>query len=157
MAGVAVDLEPALAGPVQEALLAAGFLTSGEAPWARVVEAKEEETFEDAGRVVNWVLDGNVLGICGGTGPLLAALSLTPGEEPVEGPAVATAPEAPSFQIPEVWPVTGVGYSLYRAGEKCVALAGRRGKGWVVYALDPELLAAGLSWVASRGGSQRVP
>lgn len=156
MPAVAVDLDPEHAGPVAEALLAAGFAVSGEAPWARVVEAKDA-TFEDVGRVVGWVLEGGVLGICGGTGPLLAALHLTPGEEPVEGPVESAAPDAPSLPLAEVWPVTGVGYALYRAQGRCVGLAGRRGGGWVAYALDPGLLAGCLSWIASRGRAQPVP
>lgn len=139
-----------------QALLAAGFATAGEAPWARVVEAMDVP-FEEVQGLVDWVLEGHVLAICGGTGPLLALLNLTPGEEPVEGPVEATAPEAPSLQLAEAWPVTGVGYALYRAREKCVALAGRRGKGWVVYALEPGLLAASLSWVASKGLAPPVP
>jgi hypothetical protein len=81
---------------------------------------------------------------------LLAALNLTPGDEPAKGPVEPAAPEAPSIPLEEAWPVTGVGYALYRARGRSVAIAGRRGKGWVVYALDPRLLAAALAWVASR-------
>jgi hypothetical protein len=149
MRGVSVELGPE-GDAVARALDAAGFAAASAAPWARVVEAREG-TFEDATPLVSWVLEGGVLAICGGTGPLLAALHLTPGADLVEGPAAATAPEAPPVEIAEAWPVTGVGYALYRAPKGCVALAGRRGLGWVVYALDPALLAASLSWVASRG------
>ncbi len=155
MLRVAVDLEPERGGPVAEALAAAGFATAGDAPWARVVEAKET-TFEEVVGIVGWVLEGGILAICGGSGPLLSALNLTPGEEPVEGPVEAAAPEAPSLPLAEAWPVTGVGYAVYRAQGKCVALAGRRGKGWVVYALDPRLLAASLSSVASGGPARLV-
>ncbi len=149
MRDVAVELGPE-GDAVAAALRAAGFPAADGAPWARVVEAREG-TFEDATPLVSWVLEGGVLAICGGTGPLLAALHLTPLDEPVEGPVEATAPEAPPLHIAEAWPVTGVGYALYRAPKGCVALAGRRGSGWVVYALDPALLAASLAWVASRG------
>lgn len=133
-----------------EALLAAGFRADGE-EWARVVEARDDATHDDAARIILGVLEGQILAICGGTGPLLAALNLTPGEGPVAGPVEAAAPEAPSLQLAEAWPVTGVGYALYRARGRCVAIAGRRGRGWVVYALDPALLAASLAWVASKG------
>jgi hypothetical protein len=143
-----LDLDPGREAPVAEALLAAGFSIGADG--ARVVEARDEDTHDAAAATVAWVLEGRVLGICGGRGPLLAALNLTPGDEPVAGPVEAMAPEAPSLEIQEAWPVTGVGYALYRARGRCVALAGRRGKGWVVYALDPRLLAAGLAWVASR-------
>ncbi len=149
MRDVAVELGPE-GDAVERVLRAAGFEAASASPWARVVEAREG-TFEDATPLVSWVLEGGVLGICGGTGPLLAALHLTPGEAPVEGPVEASAPEAPSVEIAEARPVTGVGYALYRAPRGCVALAGRRGRGWVVYALEPGLLAASLSWVASRG------
>jgi hypothetical protein len=154
MPAVAVDLDPGRREPVEGALLALGFATGGD--WARVVEARDEATHEDAAATVAEVIDGLVLGICGGRGPLLAALNLTPGEEPVLGPVEAAAPEAPSLQLEQAWPVTGVGYALYRARGRSVAIAGRRGKGWVVYALDPRLLAAGLAWVASREGPAPV-
>ena len=150
MREVAVDLEPARGGAFAQALMAAGFATAGGAPWARVVEALDVP-FEEVTGLVDWVLAGGVLAICGGTGPLLALLNLTLGDSPVEGPVEPSAPGAPSLQLSSAWPVTGVGYAVYRAGELCVALAGRRGNGWVVYALDPVLLAACLSWVASRG------
>ncbi len=149
MPEVAVDLEPERSLPVAQALAAAGFATTGEAPWARVVEARDVP-FEEVQGLVDWVLAGGVLAICGGMGPLLALLNLTPGENPVEGPVEPSAPGAPSLQLTQAWPVTGVGYALYRCGELCVALAGRRGKGWVVYALEPSLLAACLSWVRGR-------
>jgi len=151
MRGVLIELGPE-GDAVERVLRAAGFAAASASPWARVVEAREG-TFEDATPLVSWVLEGGVLAICGGTGPLLAALHLTPGAEPVEGPVEATAPEAPPVEIAEAWPVTGIGYALYRAPKGCVALAGRRGRGWVVYALDPALLAASLSWVASRGSA----
>lgn len=152
--GATVDLDPGRRRPVTEALLAVGIAADGG--WARVVEARDDATFDDVAPIVLEVLDGLVLGICGGGGPLLSALNLTPAESPVAGPAEATAPGAPSVPLAEAWPVTGVGYSLYRAQGRCVALAGRRGKGWVVYALHPALLAAGIAWVASRDGARAV-
>jgi putative intracellular protease/amidase len=137
-------------GPVAEALLAAGFPPGGASPWARVVTAGDA-TFEAVSRDVQWVLKGGVLAICGGTGPLLAALHLTPGETAVEGPVEPLAPGAPPLPLAGAWPVTGVGYALYRAGERCVAIAGRRGDGWIAYVGTPEplLVAACLSWIAS--------
>jgi hypothetical protein len=133
-----------------EALLAAGFAPAGAAPWARVVIAVET-TFEEVSRDVEWVLRGGVLAICGGTGPLLAALNLTPGEAAVEGPVEPLAPGAPPLPLAQAWPVTGVGYALYRASERCVAIAGPRGDGWIAYVGTPEppLVAACLSWIAS--------
>lgn len=149
MAEVAVDLEPERGGAFSQALVAAGFATAGGAPWARLVEALDVP-FEDVTGLVEWVLAGGVLAICGGTGPLLALLNLTPGDSQVEGPVEPSAPGAPPLPLASAWPVTGVGYAIYRCGELCVALAGRRGKGWIVYALDPALLAASLSWVHGR-------
>jgi hypothetical protein len=148
---VSVELEPG-GEAVAEALRSAGFV-AGEAPWARVVVAGEDG-FEAVSRDVAWVLAGGVLAICGGTGPLLAALHLTPGAGAVSGPLEA-APGAPSLPLASAWPVTGVGYALYRAGETCVALAGRRGDGWVVYVGTPEpsLIAACVAWVAAQGRS----
>jgi len=150
MKEVAVELDPEHGGPVTEALLAAGFPSAGAAPWARVVTARDV-TFEDAGRDVEWVLAGGVLAICGGTGPLLSALALTPGDGPVTGPVEALAPGAPPLRLAEAWPVTGVGYSLYSVNEHCIAIAGRRGEGSIVYvgAPEPSLLVACLSWLAS--------
>jgi len=135
---------------VAEALQKAGFLPAGPAPWARVVTA-QEATFEDVSPDVSWVLDGGVLVICGGTGPLLAALHLTVGETPVEAPLEPLAPGAPPLPLARALPVTGVGYALYRAGDRSVAIAGRRGDGWVVCVgtAEPLLVAACLSWVAS--------
>jgi hypothetical protein len=149
MHDVSVELGEAR-GPVAEALLAAGFAAAGAAPWARVVTAGEA-TFQEVSRDVDWVLRGGVLGICGGAGPLLAAFNLTPGEAPAPGPAEAMAPGAPSLPVAQAWPVTGVGYALYRAGERCVAIAGRRGDGWIAYvgSAEPLLVAAVLSWIAS--------
>lgn len=138
-------------GAVADALVSAGFRPAGATPWARVVVPAGEATFETVARDVEWVLRGGVLAICGGTGPLLAALNLTPGEGGAIGPVEPAAPGAPSLPLSEALPVTGVGYALYRAGERCVALAGRRGDGWVVYvgAPEPSLVVACLSWVAS--------
>jgi hypothetical protein len=146
---VSVELGPE-GGPVAEALLAAGFPPGGAAPWARVVTAGEA-TFEAVSPDVEWVLRGGVLAICGGAGPLLAAFNLTPGEGPPIGPVEPAAPGAPSLPLAEALPVTGVGYALYRAGERCVALAGRRGDGWIAYvgAPEPALVVACLSWIAS--------
>ncbi|MCK6460531.1 MAG: hypothetical protein L6Q95_11635, partial [Planctomycetes bacterium] len=125
MRDVSVELGPE-GGPRAEALLAAGFPPAGAAPWGRVVLAAEA-SFEAVARDVAWVLGGGVLAICGGTGPILAALNLTPGEGAEIGPVEAAAPGAPSLPLAGALPVTGVGYALYRAGERCVALAGRRG------------------------------
>jgi len=102
MKEVAVELDPEHGGPVTEALLAAGFPSAGAAPWARVVTARDV-TFEDAGRDVEWVLAGGVLAICGGTGPLLSALALTPGDGPVTGPVEALAPGAPPLRGSTAW------------------------------------------------------
>jgi hypothetical protein len=148
---VAIDLGPERGDAVAQALVAAGFATGGKAPWARVTEAREA-TLEEVEAVTAWVLRGGVLAICGGTGPLLAALHLTPGDEGVEGPVEAAAPGAPSLPLEGAWPVTGVGYALYRVGERCVALAGRRGAGWVAYvgAPEPALITACLRWLAAR-------
>lgn len=137
-------------GPVAEALLRAGFRPAGAAPWARVVTA-EEATFEAVSLDVAWVLEGGVLVVCGGTGPLLAALHLTLAETPVDAPVEPLAPGAPPLPLARALPVTGVGYALYGAGDHCVAIAGRRGDGWVlcVGTAEPLLVAAGLSWIAS--------
>jgi len=145
-----VELVPEQMEPMAKALSAAGFAAAGGAPWARVVAAREG-TFEDATSDVSWVLGGGVLVVCGGTGPLLAALALTPGGGTVEGPVEPAAPGAPPLPLTAALPVTGVGYALYRIGERSVAIAGRRGDGWVVYvgAPEPSLVAACLSWVAS--------
>jgi len=137
-------------GALADALVSAGFPPAGGAPWARVVTAGES-TFEAVSPDVEWVLRGGVLVICGGTGPLLAAFNLTPGEAAVEGPLEPLAPGAPPLALARAWPVTGVGYALYRAGDRCVAIAGRRGDGWIAYvgAPEPLLVAACLSWIAS--------
>jgi hypothetical protein len=146
---VSVELGPE-SGQVTEALVTAGFAPGGAAPWARVVTAGDA-TFEAVSLDVAWVLGDGVLAICGGSGPLLAALNLTPGNGAVEGPIEPSAPGAPPLPLERARPVTGVGYSLYRAGERCIALAGRRGDGWVAYvgAAEPMLVAACLSWIAS--------
>lgn len=150
MRQVAVELDAEQEGPVVGALREAGFSTGGGGPWARAVVAREG-TFEDAAPYVEWVLRGGVLAICGGTGPLLAALALTPGEQPIEGQVEPAAPRAPPLPLLSAWPVTGVGYALYRIGDRTVALAGRRGDGWVICvgSAEPLLVAACLSWVAS--------
>lgn len=149
MRDVSVELG-ADGGPVAEALSSAGFSPAGDAPWARVVTAGEA-TFEAVSLDVAWVLNGGVVVICGGTGPLLAALHLTIAETPVEAPAEPLAPGAPPLPLAGALPVTGVGYALYRAADRCIAIAGRRGDGWVlcVGTADPLLVVAGLQWVAS--------
>jgi hypothetical protein len=150
---VAVELDLPEQAPVAEALAAEGFAAEGSALRARIVKARES-TLEEVGALVGWVLGGGILVICGGTGPILAALHLTPVAGPVAGPVVP-APGAPPIDLAEAWPVTGVGYCLYRAGEACVALAGRRGDGWVAYlgAPEPRLVAACLAWIRGRGAS----
>lgn len=143
-----MELDEADRDAMAQALLAEGFAMAGDTPWARVVEAREG-TFEDVEGLVGWVLEGGVLAICGGFGPLLSALSLTPDAEPIEGPVEAAAPGAPPIHAAVPWPVTGVGYALYRVRERCIALAGPRGKGWVAYvgAFEPALVAASLAWI----------
>ena len=147
-----MELDEAGREAFAEPLAAAGFETAGETPWARVVEAREG-TFEEVEGLVGWVLEGGVLAICGGFGPLLSALSLTPDAEPVEGAVEAAAPGAPPIHVAQPWPVTGVGYALYRVRERCIALAGPRGKGWVAYvgAREPALVAACLAWIRTHG------
>jgi len=151
MLEVSIELGPERRAEVAQALAAEGFAAAEGAPWARVVEAREG-TFEDAGQDVGWVLAGGVLAVCGGTGPLLSALHLTPVGTAVHGEPEALASGLPALPHAEACPVTGVGYALYRVGEACVALAGPRGEGFVLYVVSPgpRMLAAGLSWIRAR-------
>jgi hypothetical protein len=109
------------------------------------------------GETIAWVasvLGGAVLALAG-DGPLLPALHLRRDVEEVSGTAepqqaglapVAIDPLAPAHAV------TGAGYALYRCGDRCIALAGPRGDGWVLYlgGRAPDLESECLRWVELR-------
>ena len=134
-------------GPLPEALERAGFALAG-GPDVEIHGA------EDApGPPLRACLEGARILVCGGYGPLTAALHVGPLGERVGGHATATRRGMPHLDHVEATPVTGVGYALYRVGPACVALGGVRGRGWAAYlgdpAPDPALAVAVLRWLAA--------
>ncbi len=100
--------------------------------------------------LVREVVGGADLALYGGDGPLLPALHLSRFDTRIEGEAIPLLPRLPPLPPSTLSPVTGVGYALYRASDHCVALAGPRGAGRVLFlgcdsAEDP-LAVACLEW-----------
>jgi hypothetical protein len=137
MPTVGLNLGQAAPPKLAEALGAAGFEVVSECPEILVVTASEMEPAE-VQRLVTHVVDGGGLLVCGGTGPLLAALQLTPRGEPVTGTLRPCYPGLEPLELDRASPVTGVGYVLYRIDDHCVALGGRRDRGALAYLGDPD-------------------
>ena len=127
------------------ALDAAGYTVAERDADFRIMSAGEM-TYEEAGAIVRFVVDGGALLLCGAGGPLPAALNLTAGAEPVEGVV------HPPIDVKRATPVTGVGYALFKIGERCIAIGAPRGSGAAVYLGDnpppPPLVVASLRWLA---------
>jgi len=142
-------------GPLAEALAAAGHEVVPGAVGAEPVAAwcaDEETAPEEIRRIVDFVLRGGRLLLCGGAGPLPAALHLTVDKAAVEGVAEPVAAGVEPIGPVLARPVTGVGYSLARVEAHCVALGGPRGDGFVAHLGDenpaPALAAACLAWIS---------
>ena len=149
MQRVGLNLGQDCAAAIAESLSAAGFELVDESPDILVLEAREMELDEVLRHVRLVVEGGGVIFLCGGRGPLQAAFHLTPGEAPVHGPAEPAAQGLGPVDLDEALPLTGVGYALYRIGNRCVALAGPRGAGWIgcVASPVPALVVSSLRWV----------
>lgn len=143
--------DPPAAWP--QALSEAGFEVVSEGADI-VVRSADGVGWDEAEALVGFVVRGGGLVICGGTGPLLAALHLTPLPGPVRGAVEPARLGFAPLDVEEAWPVTGVGYALYRCVESgaCVALAGPRGDGGVAYVGSPDplphLLVECVRWLA---------
>jgi hypothetical protein len=133
-----------------DALSAAGFEVVSEDPEIVLITPAEMER-EDVERLVGYVVDGGGLLVCGGTGPLLSALHLTPQGEPVAGAARPCYAGLEPLPIERASPVTGVGFALYRIDDRCVALGSHRDRGVLAYVGDadpaPPLVLACLQWM----------
>ena len=133
-----------------DALSKAGFEVVSEAPDIVLITPGEMER-EDVERLVAYVVDGGGLLVCGGTGPLLSALHLTPQGEPVAGAARPGYAGLEPLDVERASPVTGVGFVLYRIDDRCVALGSRRDRGVLAYVGDadpaPPLVLACLRWL----------
>ena len=145
MATVGLDLGKEPPADLLRALGAAGFTVAERDADFRIMGAGEM-THEEAGAIVRFVVDGGALLLCGAGGALPAALNLTPGAEPVEGDV------QPPIDVKRATPVTGVGYALFKIGERCIAVGAPRGRGAAVYLGDnpppPPLVVASLRWLA---------
>jgi len=137
------------------ALAGAGFEIAKSDPDLLLTTAAGEDT-DHAARLAAFVVGGGALAVCGGKGPLLAALHLLRPGEPVSGSAVPVCPGLAPLELETARSVSGVGYCLYRIGEQCVALAGPRGDGGVLYLGDerpaPALLRGCLDWIIRQSG-----
>ncbi|MHC4577420.1 MAG: hypothetical protein ACYTED_08400 [Planctomycetota bacterium] len=133
-----------------DALQSAGFRVVDRLADVSVVTAAETE-WSAVEPLVSRVVDGGALLICGGAGPLLAALHLTPLGGPVEGEVRPVGEGLESVGAGWASPVSGVGFVLYRIGEQCVALGGPRDRGVVAYLGDAapaaDLVIAALRWI----------
>jgi len=138
-----------------EALIEAGYEATADDPDLLLTTAAGEDA-DHAARLAAFVVGGGALVVCGGEGPLLAALHLLRPGEPLSGSAVPVGSGLDPLDLEAVRPVSGVGYCLYRIEEECVALAGPRGKGGVLYLGDrrpaPALLGACLDWISRQSG-----
>lgn len=150
MPTVGLNLGQAAAATLSDALVAAGFTVVSENPEITLVTASEMESVA-VERWVDHVVEGGSLLVCGGDGPLLSALHLTPQGEPVTGELRPCYAGLEPLDLDRAAPVTGVGYALYRIDDRCVALGGRRDQGVVAYLGDadpaPALVLACLRWM----------
>lgn len=150
MPTVGLNLGQAAAAALEDALGEAGFPVVSERPDIVVLTASEMERGE-VERWVDHVIDGGSLLVCGGDGPLLSALHLTPRGEPVVGEMRPCYAGLEPLELDRAAPVTGVGYALYRIDDRCVALGGRRDRGVLAYVGDadpaPALVLACLRWM----------
>jgi hypothetical protein len=150
MPTVGLNLGQAATAALEDALVAAGFPVVSESPEIVLVTASEGDPI-DAEPFVRHVVDGGGLLVCGGTGPLLSALHLTPQGEPVSGVLRACYEGLEPLDLDRAAPVTGVGFALYRIDARCVALGGRRDRGVLAYVGDadpaPPLVLACLRWI----------
>jgi hypothetical protein len=133
------------------ALESAGFETTDDTPSIEIVSAECVEA-EEVHPLVEFVLQGGGLLVCGGDGPLLPALHLLARPGRLSGPAEPVAISGEPADLAEVRPVSGVGYTLYRVGTDCVVLGGQRGAGRIVFAgtnePPPALASACLRWIS---------
>ncbi|MHC4930699.1 MAG: hypothetical protein ACYTGV_00700 [Planctomycetota bacterium] len=135
---------------LQQALSEGGHLSSSETPDIEILSADCVDE-EEVSAIVDRVLDGGGLLICGGEGPLLSALHLLARPGQLSGTA-ESADGARTAHVAGARPVSGVGHVLFRVEGDCVALAGTRGLGHVVFLGHPapplELARAGLEWIS---------
>jgi hypothetical protein len=148
MPTVGLNLGQEAAPGLEKALAAAGFPVVPESPDIVLVTASEMDP-ADVERYVRHVVEGGGLLVCGGDGPLLAALHLTPQGAPVAGTVRPCHEGLEPLDLERAAPVTGIGFALYRIDDTCVALGGRRDKGVLAYvgAADPVLVLACLRWI----------
>jgi hypothetical protein len=150
MPTVGLKLGQAAPAALREALARADFEVVEDGPDVVLVTASEMDR-GDVERLVDTVVDGGALLVCGGSGPLLAALHLTPQGEPVGGPARPCCAGMEPLNLERASPVTGVGFALYRIDDRCVALGARRDRGVLAYVGDadpaPPLVVACLRWM----------
>lgn len=109
---------------------------------------------EEVPGTVAGILSGEEVLLFGGPGPLLAALHLSRFDAPVEGPPLALLPGLAPAPPGTYWPVTGVGYALWRCAGQTVAVYGPRGEGALLFvgcesAEDP-LLRSCLDWFSGK-------
>ena len=148
MLTVGLNLGHEAPAALEDALAAAGFeVVEGGAEIALVTASEMDPA--DVERFVGHVVDGGGLLVCGGTGPLLAALHLTAQGDPVTGAARPCYEGLEPLAIDRAAPVTGVGFALYRMDDRCVALGARRDRGVLAYVGDPDpaLVLACLRWI----------
>jgi len=150
MPTVGLNLGHEVPAALADALAGAGFEVVRNDAEIVLVTASEMDLAEVEPFVAH-VVDGGGLLVCGGTGPLLAALHLTARGEPVVGAARPCYPGLEPLALDRAAPVTGVGYALYRMDDRCVALGARRDRGVLVYVGDPDpappLVLACLRWI----------
>ncbi|MHC4222378.1 MAG: hypothetical protein ACYSX0_10945 [Planctomycetota bacterium] len=156
MASVRLHSRLRIGQELQQALSEGGYASSSETPEIEILSADCVD-LEEVAAMVDHVLGGGGLLICGGEGPLLAALHLLALPGQVSGSA-ESADGALTVHITEARLVSGVGYALFRVDGDCVALAGMRGKGHVVFlghpAPPPEMARAGLDWISRQNRAE---
>ena len=148
MSTVGLNLGHEAPAALEDALVAAGFEVVEDGADIALVTASEMDRAE-VERFVGQLVDGGGLLVCGGTGPLLSALHLTPQGDPVTGAARPCFEGLEPVAIDRASPVTGVGFALYRIDGRCVALGARRDRGVLAYVgePDPALVVACLRWI----------
>jgi len=142
---------------LRAALAAAGIASAPDGAPV-LLAAPGERDFDELGRIVAEVVQGRTLVTWAGEGPLQAALHVTPLAPELTGEAEPAQSGLDPVALDGARPVTGVGYVLYRLDGRCVALAGPRGDGWILYlgAPVPALAVAGLAWIRARQAAARV-
>jgi len=157
---VTLDGTRELSFEARQALAGGGWrVATGRQPFRIVCDVGVPDEAADALR--DYVLRGGRALLLGGGGPLLARLHLTrlmePMDPPVSGHAEPCDPLLPAADLEQVHTVTGVGATLLRIGEHCVAIGGPRGEGFIFFLAAPEppphLLLGALHWLAEQSAA----